>query len=48
MDLCSKLLLFIREKILSIKLRNDIKEPFYQEYDYAKYKGFKILGLGDN
>ena len=28
-----------------IELRNDIKEQFYQEYDYVKYKGYRLLGV---
>ncbi len=37
-----------REKIsykAFIELCNDIKEQFYQEYDYKKYKGFRLLGV---
>jgi len=28
-----------------IELSNDIKEQFYQEYEYEKYKGFRLLGV---
>jgi hypothetical protein len=28
-----------------MKLCNDIKEQFYKEYDYEKYKGFRLLGV---
>ncbi len=37
-----------REKInheAFIELCNDIKEQFYQEYEYDKYKGFRVLGV---
>lgn len=37
-----------REKInyeAFIELCNDIKEQFYQEYDYKKYKGFRLLAV---
>jgi len=37
-----------REKInyeAFIELCNDIKEQFYKEYDYEKYKGFRLLGV---
>jgi len=37
-----------REKIkyeAFIELSNDIKEQFYKEYDYEKYKGFRLLGV---
>ena len=37
-----------REKIkyeVFIELCNDIKEQFYEEYDYEKYKGFRLLGV---
>ena len=28
-----------------MELCNDIKEQFYKEYDYKKYKGFRLLGV---
>lgn len=37
-----------REKInyqAFIELCNDIKEQFYQEYEYKKYKGFRLLAV---
>lgn len=37
-----------REKInykAFIELCNDIKEQFYKEYEYKKYKGFRLLGV---
>ena len=37
-----------REKIkyeAFIELCNDIKEQFYKEYDYKKYKGFRVLSI---
>lgn len=37
-----------REKIkyeAFIELCNDIKEQFYKEYEYEKYKGFRLLGV---
>ena len=37
-----------REKVnyeAFIELCNDIKEQFYKEYDYEKYKGFRLLSV---
>ena len=28
-----------------VELCNDIKGQFYKEYDYEKYKGFRLLGV---